>query len=155
MDKLYDHYQHCWNYFALHANQRMHAFNYFILMQSAIFAGIFILHENKDRDLYLINIATTIVLVISFVFWQIDLRTRSLIKAAEEEMIKIENSHCRENQKGPFSKNGVYQKFSVMRYSHCISSIYLLYLFSSVLLLVINLGVFESLINFSCRNLLP
>lgn len=83
---------HCWSYFSLHAQQRMSAFQFFITLETGIIGiGLFILQSKPElaRSYWGLMIGPLIIML-AFVFWKIDQRTRDLIKNAELSLKEIE-----------------------------------------------------------------
>lgn len=76
-----------WNYFSLHANQRLRTFNFYLLI-SAIIIGAFINVINNKENSILFSVLPYILSFISFIFWKLDVRTKQMIKNAENA-IKI------------------------------------------------------------------
>ena len=83
---------HCWNYFALHAQQRMSAFQFFITLETALIgAGFFVLQaQSQFSNSYWPIMIGPMITVLAFVFWKIDQRTRDLIKTAEISLNEME-----------------------------------------------------------------
>lgn len=83
---------HCWNYFSLHAQQRMTAFQFFITVETALIgAGILFLQAKAQfSESKWIVLIGPFVMLLAFIFWKIDQRTRDLIKGAEESLKEIE-----------------------------------------------------------------
>src|SRR5437764_1302426 len=80
-------------YFELHAKQRMASFNFYILLSSIVGSGI-VASFSKDFQFPEIRIPTGILLVIvSFVFWKLDNRVKTLIKIAESQLILLEENN--------------------------------------------------------------
>ena len=74
---------HAWNWFALHAAQRMQTFNYFLIVTGFMVAGYSSLLENQN------SVAIGVALLgawVSYWFSRLDSRTRQLIKAGEETL---------------------------------------------------------------------
>jgi hypothetical protein len=84
---------HCWNYFALHAQQRMSAFQFFITLETGIIgAGLFILQSKSQfANSYWAVMLGPLIIILAFVFWKIDQRTKDLIKNAEHSLKEIES----------------------------------------------------------------
>lgn len=83
---------HCWNYFALHAQQRMSAFQFFITLETALIgAGLLVLQSDFSSDSHFKIVIGPMIILLSFVFWKIDQRTKDLIKGAEVGLKEIEN----------------------------------------------------------------
>jgi hypothetical protein len=75
-----DAYNHAWNWFSLHAGQRMQSFNYFIVATAFLVAGYSSLLEKRPA----IAVGTALMGAwIAFWFTRLDRRTRQLIDAGE------------------------------------------------------------------------
>jgi hypothetical protein len=72
-----------WQYFHMHAAQRLTTFNYYVVMSSVITTGIFAA-SLKDYPIVGGTLLLGIVLILlSITFWKLDKRNRELIKNAE------------------------------------------------------------------------
>lgn len=81
---------HAWGYFALHANQRITVFNYFVVFAGVLTTGIAAAVQ-ASREMASVGIALGLLLVLlSFVFWKLDQRTSFLIKHAEDVIRQLE-----------------------------------------------------------------
>ncbi len=88
--KLKDHREYAWNYFQLHANQRMATFNFFVIIAALLTAGLAGTF-NKDYEYQFIGVVLGLgMAVIAFVFWKLDQRVRYLIKHDESALKEIE-----------------------------------------------------------------
>jgi hypothetical protein len=79
--------EHAWNWFALHATQRMQTFNFFLVATAFLAAGYASLLE-KHR-----GAAFGVALLgawLTFWFNRLDIRTRQLIKAGERALAALE-----------------------------------------------------------------
>lgn len=80
--------EHAWNWFSLHATQRMQCFNFFLVSTAFLIAGYATLLEKHP-------IAACVVAFVgawvAYWFNRLDLRTRQLIHAAED-VLKIEQT---------------------------------------------------------------
>lgn len=75
---------HSWQWFALHAGQRMQLLNYFLLSAGFITAG-YGATLNSSRP----HVAGTVAAggcILSLSFWRLDVRTRELIRVAEKPL---------------------------------------------------------------------
>jgi len=82
--------EHSWRYFALHAQQRMSMFNYFVLcfgIASAGLSGCVQATGIVRRAGVGLGLALA---VIAFIFWKLDARSSFLIKHAEEALKSVE-----------------------------------------------------------------
>jgi cytochrome c oxidase subunit IV len=83
---------HAWNYFSLHAQQRMSAFQFFITLETGLIGlALFVLQSQAPLSLrYMLLMIGPLVVLLAFVFWKIDQRTRELIKRAEVSLREVE-----------------------------------------------------------------
>lgn len=83
---------HAWQYFALHANQRMSLVNFFLILAGLVLAGLATCLQ-RTGPIQLLGVALGLLLtVVSFVFWKLDQRVAFLLKHAERAMAQIELS---------------------------------------------------------------
>lgn len=84
---------HCWNYFSLHAQQRMSAFQFFITLETALIgAGFFVLQSKPQfANSYWAIMIGPLIAMLALIFWKIDQRTKDLIKNAEKSLLEIES----------------------------------------------------------------
>lgn len=81
--------QYAWNYFQLHAEQRLKTFEFYIVMATVLLSGYGV--SLKEDDLKPIGVVLGILLtILSFVFWKLDVRNKQLIKNAEQALKTIE-----------------------------------------------------------------
>jgi hypothetical protein len=80
---------YAWNYFSLHADQRMKAFHFYILLSSAIAGGLSILIKNGEIHKWMCLFGMLLIFF-SFIFWKFDQRTSELIKLAEGALIFLD-----------------------------------------------------------------
>ena len=75
-----------WDYFQLHANQRLAVFNFYIVI-SSVTATAYFSSFKSDSNLQHARPALAAILCISaFVFWKLDQRTKALVKNAERAL---------------------------------------------------------------------
>ena len=93
---------YAWNYFQLHAGQRMSTFNFFIVIAALLTTGLASTFV-KDFKWQGVGFILGIALVgISFVFWKLDQRVRFLIKHAEAVLKEIEQKTLSESSGDTF-----------------------------------------------------
>jgi hypothetical protein len=73
---------YAWGYFALHADQRMKLFNFFLTLCGLILAA-FPAVTKMAPGTKLVAILPSFLVLSAFVFWKLDERTRQLLKNAE------------------------------------------------------------------------
>jgi hypothetical protein len=80
--------KYAWDYFALHSGQRLNTFYYFLTASTIIGTGYFF----ALKDFPLLSMMLSIVLIIlSFIFWKWDVRTKQLIRNSEDALKYLEN----------------------------------------------------------------
>lgn len=90
---LQAHRDYAWEYFKVHAQQRMSLFNFFVVFSSlATTALAGTLHEKTHAHVVGIGLGL-LLMFISFVFWQLDERVRFLVKHAESALKWIETKY--------------------------------------------------------------
>lgn len=81
--------EYAWNYFSVHANQRMGAFQFYITLSTAILGGaVLMAGSNEDRKWS--AVLFLLLPFLSFVFWKLDQRTRGLVKNAERALVHLD-----------------------------------------------------------------
>lgn len=81
--------RYAWDYFALHADQRMKMFNFFLIYSGIILAAFpALLRLAPANDL--VAFFPLLLPVASFLFWRLDRRTRDLIHNAEAALKFVE-----------------------------------------------------------------
>jgi hypothetical protein len=86
-----------WNYFQLHANQRMSVFNFYVSFSSLITIPLILTFKN-EKNLHLLGILLGFLLfMLSIVFWKLDVRTRMLIKISQDALKQLENNFNSKN----------------------------------------------------------
>jgi hypothetical protein len=90
---LHNHRECAWEYFKVHAQQRMSLFNFFVVFSSLATTCMVGTFNEKTRS-HLVGIGIGILLMlISFIFWMLDERVRFLIKHAERALKWIESKY--------------------------------------------------------------
>ena len=93
MDSAQDVYlesrRYLWQYFEMHAGQRLKSFNFFLIMCAVLASGyLVVLQEHCGPCVGLLLGALFVFL--SFVFWKLDRRNRDLIQYAEKGLMYLE-----------------------------------------------------------------
>lgn len=84
--------EYAWNYFALHAGQRLQTFEFYITLSTAILGGFFAMMQAAHASRW-VSLLGFLLSFLSFVFWKLDCRTRNLIKNAEEALKALDAQH--------------------------------------------------------------
>ena len=89
-DKDFNLQEYIWNYFQLHAAQRLKTFEFYIVVATVLLSGYVVCI--KEDNLMPIGIVVGVLLVLlSFVFWKLDVRNKQLIKNAEQALKTMED----------------------------------------------------------------
>ena len=81
-----------WDYFALHAQQRLTTVNFYLVVATALTAGAVASFDESFRFPGLRFPTGLLLSLLSFAFWRLDFRNRELIKAAEAALRSFEAS---------------------------------------------------------------
>ena len=85
-------HQQAWNYFALHAQQRLTTVNFYLVLATALTAAA-VASFGENFEFPGVRLAAGLLLsLLSFAFWRLDFRNRELIKAAETALRALEAS---------------------------------------------------------------
>jgi hypothetical protein len=89
-DMLSDSKKRAWDYFQLHASQRLTTFNFYIVISSLVITGILGTYQ-KDYRAPILGVGLSLLLTLwSVLFWKLDQRNRFLIKNAEAALKHFE-----------------------------------------------------------------
>jgi|tagenome__1003787_1003787.scaffolds.fasta_scaffold20947726_2 hypothetical protein len=80
-----------WKYFSYHADQRLKSFNFFLLFLTAAIAGLLSHSEHLENPGFWIGGGFSL-LILTFLFWKLDRRHRTLIHIAEDALRVLESS---------------------------------------------------------------
>lgn len=97
--------EYLWQYFSVHAAQRLQAFNFFLTLTTVLigaFAAMFKDFQNKPA----IAVLPLLVSILSFIFWKLDCRTKDMIKLAEEGLKELEQAPG----EGPLKADQIFSK---------------------------------------------
>lgn len=84
---------YAWDYFSLHSDQRMKSFHFYIIIVTAIIGGLAVIVKSTEiRKVH--SLFGVALILLSFLFWKLDQRTRQLIKYAEEAIIFLDEKYC-------------------------------------------------------------
>ncbi|UMY16790.1 hypothetical protein MMB17_19285 [Methylobacterium organophilum] len=85
--------EHLWRYFALHAQQRVSVFNFFVVLSGVISAAIGGALQVGGPLNFVVVILGLLLPLLSFVFWRLDQRNSDLVKIAERALRRAEEAH--------------------------------------------------------------
>ncbi|MBL4767791.1 MAG: hypothetical protein JKY94_08770 [Rhodobacteraceae bacterium] len=83
---------HAWNYFQLHANQRVTVFNYYVVFSGLLVTGMVATTQTSPSLAFVGVVSGLLLSVLSYVFFRLDERVSFLIKNAENVIKKLEPS---------------------------------------------------------------
>jgi hypothetical protein len=78
-------YDHAWRYFSIHADQRLKAFNFYLLLVTVCFGGLLTLYKDSPSSGFLAPFALVLT-ILSLIFWKLDVRTKDLIRYGEDAL---------------------------------------------------------------------
>jgi hypothetical protein len=76
---------YAWGYFALHADQRMKLFNFFLIL-SGLILGAFPAVQSMAAGLKVVAFLPMLLVLTAFIFWRLEERTRRLVKNGEDAL---------------------------------------------------------------------
>jgi hypothetical protein len=82
--------QYAWNYFALHSDQRIKTFNFFLVLCTLIIGGLIALLKDWKESRLAVPAAFGLTFM-SFIFWKLDVRNKELIHHSEEALRLLED----------------------------------------------------------------
>ena len=83
LDEIYRKY--AWDYFALHAGQRIAGFQFFVTLSTAIVGGYILLLRNTGGQKWMAALGILLIFI-SFVFAKLDARAKRLVKNGEDAL---------------------------------------------------------------------
>jgi hypothetical protein len=105
--------QQAWNYFQMHATQRLTTFNYYLAISTAITAAIAITFQ-KDYQIPALGMILSLMLIaVSLIFWKLDGRNIELIELAESALKYFE-----EIEKSDFPDEAGGKPHKVLLFTH-------------------------------------
>jgi hypothetical protein len=91
--------EHAWKYFVVHADQRMKAFNFYLVV-AALVTGAAVTIAKDGENVEAASILALLLPFLSFVFYKLDVRTKRLIHHAEDAIKLTEGDSGLEDVKG-------------------------------------------------------
>ena len=80
-----------WNYFHMHAAQRISVFNFFVVLAGLMIGGLFSTFHQDFRMPALGIVLGLGLIFVSFIFWKLDERVKFIIKNAEASLTELES----------------------------------------------------------------
>ena len=85
-------HKQAWDYFQMHGTQRLTTFNFYIVISSFITAAMFSTFQKDYQAPYIGIILGLLVILLSLIFWKLDIRNSHLIKGAETALKFFESN---------------------------------------------------------------
>ncbi len=79
-----------WDHFKFNADQRLKGFNFFVLLSIFADGGVFAALGNKSLDPRLLVLLGSLIVLLAFVFWLVDTRSRQLLNLTIPALKEIE-----------------------------------------------------------------
>jgi hypothetical protein len=92
--------QYAWDYFSLHADHRLRAFHFYILLSTALLGGFALTVKGAGAPQGWMSVFGLLLVFFSFVFWKMDARTRQLVKNGENALKFLDDQHGLEDRDG-------------------------------------------------------
>lgn len=83
---------YAWNYFRLHADQRLAAFNFYIALATVVSTGLFASFHEAFGEPSLGIVLGLLLIVLSLDFWRLDERNRQFLHHGEQALKAFEAS---------------------------------------------------------------
>lgn len=124
--------EYVWNYFKLHAGQRMVTFNFFVIMGALLTKELAdCINQQGGNNCFVGLILSVALIAVAFASWKLDQRVRYLLKHAENALKKSEDGWgpfalFTEEEKNTDSTKGQWWKPWTwhMSYSKCFGAFY-------------------------------
>jgi hypothetical protein len=125
---------HAWDYFELHAEQRLKTFHFYILLETGLIAAMLLAARVGLPDVRVLAIIGLTMVFFSYVFWKLDFRTKGMIKVAEEALRLFERRRFGADEQmassAPFTNDpqarglvGI-SPFGTLSYSKCFGAVF-------------------------------
>src|SRR4051794_24291643 len=98
-ESMKDMRDYAWNYFSLHADQRIKTFNFYLVLVTFAVGGIITVLKDLGNPWAVFMIGALLAFV-SFIFWKLDGRNKELVRHGEEALKFVEDKSDHAND-GP------------------------------------------------------
>lgn len=82
--------KYAWDYFSVHASQRLTTFQFYVTLSTAMTAGYMLLMRNTGGFKWMAVIGV-LLFIFSITFWQLDRRNRELVKNGERALKHLDS----------------------------------------------------------------
>jgi len=136
---------YAWNYFSLHATQRLTTFNFYLVISTLLTGGLASAIKQEYGNLWIAVVVGLLMGIFSIVFHKLDVRNRELVKNAERALRSLDDQMGLEDKGGipnelklvarddyevedaekKQKKNGFWPSQLHLRYLHCFNYVFL------------------------------
>lgn len=85
-----------WNYFIQHSNQRIQLMNFYIILETFLFTGMFAVYELNSNYSVICVFISIAVIFFTFIFHNLDVRTKDMIKNCETAIKRLEKKYSKQ-----------------------------------------------------------
>jgi hypothetical protein len=139
---------YAWDYFELHANQRIASFNFYIAVSGLVTTGLVASFHRAVEAPYLGIVLGLLLIAFSYIFWMLDARNRVLVHYGEEALmlrekrikenalddkIRIFHREAQETKDKEDARNRFQRLLVPYRYTNCFRAIFLIFMAIGVL----------------------
>lgn len=82
-----------WNYFSLHANQRMQLLHFYILLETLFVTGLLALFQVNEKLTIFRLVLSVAIIFFSCIFFALDKRSKQMIEYSEDAIKNIEQKY--------------------------------------------------------------
>lgn len=144
---------HAWDYFELHADQRLKAFHFYILLETGLVAALLFAARGGSPDVRIVAVVGALMVFFSFIFWKLDQRTKGMIKVSERALKLFERRKFDNLSDGEIASSAPFtndpqnkgsvsaSRFGVLSYSKCFGAVFIA--FAAVGLAIAVLALFS------------
>jgi hypothetical protein len=153
-----------WDYFQLHASQRMTIFNFYLLSSSLIATAYFASFRPDSNLQGARPLLSALLCMIAFIFWKLDQRTKLFIKNAENTLKYFESLEVADKAAKVFTNEEELTKAKRLRgwrrillhsshlsYSDCFNSVFVAFFLIGAISLLLQFKPWMFVRNFICR----
>lgn len=134
-----------WSYFSLHSAQRMQSFQFYITLETALIGGGIVLAKSDGDHHSWTIILSAVISLLSFIFWKLDTRTRTLIKNSERALAYLDAQQFLPNINGKTNPLRLFEIDQIdnstttniwnvnLSYSKCFNTIFCIFGFGGII----------------------
>ncbi len=81
-----EYHKYAWDYFVLHANQRLATFNFYLIIATLVTSGLFTTFRKEFAGPLIGLVLSILLFIFSILFWKLDHRNKMLVRNAERAL---------------------------------------------------------------------